>query len=256
MNKFVTIGLCAFLGLQMYLAGSSGPARRTGPTVATRLANAAVPPGPPQVEGPATPLVFLATMGSDLFYGNGGVTIPGGVAELATNSGGMAATGALMPISGSQQTPIMIGQLNANNGLASFGTIWSGPLQVLPATMTFTKMNAIINPQQVYDLTGVKLTVKAELYRFERQGGSGRLDRVPGAECTFTDASTLQSPQPIQTYENFVSPGEVAVCSSTFSATIPAGDSLMWLVSMTSSSSSRVSLTQRLGINASIALSQ
>ena len=257
MNKFVAIGLCAFFGIQMPLIGASGPAHRTGPTVVTRPANGAAPGGPPQVEGTPTPLVFLATMGSPEFLASGGPRIPGAAAALTTTSAGLASDGALMPISGSQQTPIMIGQLNQNNGIAYFGNIWNGPLQVLPMTMTFTRMNAVINPQETLILIGLKLTVRAQLYRFERQGGSGQLNPVPGAECTFTDASTLHLSQPVQTYENIVPPSELGVCSATFSATIPEGDSLMWLISMTSSTrQGSPSLAQKLSINASIALSQ
>jgi hypothetical protein len=177
-------------------------------------------------------------------------------ATLTTNSGGMAATGALMPISGYQSSAVLIGQLNSNNGLAYFGNIYGGLLQVMPATTTFTKMNAVINPQNTVILIGVTVTVTAQLYRFQRQGGSGQVIVVPGAACTFTDASTLQTPTPTQTYNNIVPPSELGVCSSTFSATIPAGDSLMWLISMTSSSTGNASLTQSLLIDVSISLSQ
>jgi len=170
----------------------------------------------------------------------------------------MGATGALIPISGYAPTaaPLAIGQLNANNGFAYFGNIYGGVLQVLPTTMTFTKMNAIINPQNTVILIGVNLTITAQLYRFQRQGGSGSLVTVPGAACTFTDASTLQSPTPTQTYANIIPPSELGVCSSTFSATIPAGDSLMWLISMTSSTTQGQALAQSLQIDASISLSQ
>ena len=89
-----------------------------------------------------------------------------------------------MPISGYVPTAIPIGQLNANNGVAYFGNIYGGLLQVLPATMTFTSMNAIINPQNTVILIGVKVTITAQLYRFQRQGGSGSLVTVPGAACT------------------------------------------------------------------------
>ena len=126
----------------------------------------------------------------------------------------------------------------------------------MPATMTFTKLNAVINPQNIHVLIGVRLTVTAQLYRFQRQGGSGQLVVVPGAACTFTDASTLGAPNPTQTYDNIVPPGQLGVCSTTFSATIPAGDSLMWLISMTASSTVGASLAQTLPIDASISLSQ
>jgi hypothetical protein len=170
----------------------------------------------------------------------------------------MAATGALMPISGYIPNAVAIGQLNANNGQAYFGNIYGGLLQVLPTTMTFTQMNAIINPQNTVIVIGVKLTITAQLYRFQRQGGSGSLVTVPGAACTFTDASTLQSPTPTQTYVNIIPPSELGVCSATFSATIPAGDSLMWLISMTSSTTQGQgqALTQSLPIDVSISLSQ
>ncbi len=177
--------------------------------------------------------------------------------NLTTNAGGQASTGALMPVSGYSQTAVPITQLDANNGQAYFGNIYGGVLQVMPSTMTFTKMNAVINPQSTLLVIGVHLTVTAQLYRFQRQGGSGQLVAVPGAACTFTDASTLQAPNPVQTYENIVSPSELGVCSATFSATIPTGDSLMWLISMTASGiSNNVSLVQTLPIDASISLSQ
>ena len=168
----------------------------------------------------------------------------------------MASTGALMPVSGFNQTAVPIGQLDQNNGQAYFGNIYGGLLQVLPATTTFTKMNAVINPQNTVILIGVTLTVTAQLYRFQRQGGSGSLVAVPGAACTFADASTLQSPNPTLTYNNIVPPSELGVCSATFSGTIPAGDSLMWLISMTSSTTTSSALTQTLPIDASISLSQ
>jgi hypothetical protein len=168
----------------------------------------------------------------------------------------MAATGALMPISGYLASGIAIGQLNANSGQAYFGNIYGGLLQVLPKAMTFTGMNAVINPQNTAILIGVTVTVTAQLYRFARQGGSGQLVTVPGAACTFTDASTLQNPTPTQTYANIVPPSELGVCSATFSASIPAGDSLMWLISMTSSSTQSQPLNQSLNIDASISLTQ
>ncbi len=167
-----------------------------------------------------------------------------------------ASTGALLPISGYAPTAVAMTQLEANGGVAYFPNLYGGLLQVLPSQMTFTKMNAVINPQNITILTGVTDTVTAKLYRFQRQGGSGQPVPVPGAACTFTDASTLQSSQPTQTYSNIVPPAELGVCSATFSATIPAGDSLMWLISMTSSSFNGSQLTQSLNIDASISLSQ
>ena len=196
---------------------------------------------------PAQTSAFFSSFGSgDLAH----------AAKLTTNSGGMAASGVLMPISGHDGTPVHISHLHANNGQPYFGNIYGGVLQVVPTTMTFTKMNAIINPQNTLILIGAKLTVTAQLYRFQRQGGSGQLVPVPGAACTFTDASTLQSPTPTQTYENIVPPSELGVCSATFSATIPAGDALMWLISMTASTRSSAALTHTLDIDASISLSQ
>ncbi|MBR0344790.1 MAG: Ig-like domain repeat protein [Rudaea sp.] len=175
-------------------------------------------------------------------------------ATLTTQTAGFPSSGALMPVSGYSQTAVPVIQLEASNGKAYFGNVYGGVLQVMPVAMTFTKMNAIINPQNTQILIGVRLTVTAQLYRFQRQGGSGQLVAVPGAACTFVDASTLQAPNPTQTYENIVPPGELGVCSAAFSATIPAGDSLIWLISMTASSTIGASLTQSLSIDASISL--
>jgi len=217
---------------QIASAGSNGSNGTTGATGAT---------------GVTTPLAFFSSFGQGTVANS---------ALLSTNSGGQAATGALMPVSGYMPSAVAIGQLDSNAGQAYFGNIYGGLLQVMPSQMTFTSMNAVINPQSTQILIGVTMTVTAQLYRFERQGGSGQLIVVPGAFCTFTDASTLQSPQPTQTYANIVPPSELGVCSSTFSATIPAGDSLMWLISMTSSTNLGQSLTQSLNIDASISLSQ
>ncbi len=200
-------------------------------------------------------LVGFSVHAQAVLFSSMGVGDVAHATNLTTNSGGQASTGALVPVSGYSATAVPITQLDANNGQAYFGNIYGGVLQVMPSTMTFTKMNAIINPQNTVILIGVHLTVSAQLYRFQRQGGSGQLVAVPGAACTFTDVSTLQAPNPVQTYENIVSVGELAVCSATFSATIPTGDSLMWLISMTASGiSNNVSLVQTLPIDASISL--
>src|SRR5579871_3469400 len=221
----------------------AGPAGPTGPTGA---ASTVAGPTGPTGSGSGS-LVFVASLGQGT---------QANAATLTTNSGGMASTGALMPISGYQPSAVLIGQLNANNGLAYFSNIYGGLLQVMPSTMTFTKMQAVINPQNTVILIGVTLTITAQLYRFQRQGGSGQLVTVPGAACTFTDASTLQTPNPTQTYSNIVPPSELGVCNTTFSATIPQGDSLMWLISMTSSTNGNASLTQSLPVDVSISLSQ
>jgi hypothetical protein len=230
--------------------GPAGPAGAPGATGATgQMGDTGPqgPAGPTGPTGPASPLVFFSSIGQGTLENS---------ALLTTNSGGMASTGALMPISGYVPSAGAITQLDSTAGLAYFPSLYGGLLQVLPGQMTFTKMNAVINPQNTEIIISVTDTVTAQLYRFQRQGGSGQLVPVPGAACTFTDASTLQSSQPTQTYTSIVPPGELGVCSATFSATIPAGDSLMWLLSMTSSSPYNQPLTQSLNIDASISLSQ
>ncbi|MBQ3302227.1 MAG: hypothetical protein IJH04_08820, partial [Eggerthellaceae bacterium] len=102
-------------------------------------------------------------------------------ATLTTQTAGFPSSGALMPVSGYSQTAVPVIQLEASNGKAYFGNVYGGVLQVMPVAMTFTKMNAIINPQNTQILIGVRLTVTAQLYRFQRQGGSGQLVAVPGA---------------------------------------------------------------------------
>ena len=199
-------------------------------------------------------LLGFSAHAQTVFVSSMGVGDVAHAANLTTNAGGQASTGALMPVSGYMDTAVPITQLDGNNSQPYFGNIYGGVLQVMPATMTFTKLNAVINPQNIHVLIGVRLTVTAQLYRFQRQGGSGQLVVVPGAACTFTDASTLGAPNPTQTYDNIVPPGQLGVCSTTFSATIPAGDSLMWLISMTASSTVGASLAQTLPIDASISL--
>ena len=230
--------------------GATGPAGPTGNTGSTGPAGPQGPSGPTGPEGPAgtsTALVFTSSFGQGTLENS---------ATLTTNSGGMASIGALMPISGYVPTAVAIKYLDENGGQAYFGNIYGGLLQILPSQMTFTKMNAVINPQNTQILVEVTETITAQLYRFARQGGAGQLVVVPGAACTFTDASTLQNSQPTQTYAYIVPPSELGVCSATFSATIPAGDSLMWLISMTSSTTQGQALTQTLNIDASISLSQ
>ena len=230
--------------------GATGPAGPTGNTGSTGPAGPQGPSGPTGPEGPAgtsTALVFTSSFGQGTLENS---------ATLTTNSGGMASIGALMPISGYMPSAVAIKYLDENDGQAYFGNIYGGLLQILPSQMTFTKMNAVINPQNTQILVEVTETITAQLYRFARQGGAGQLVVVPGAACTFTDASTLQNSQPTQTYAYIVPPSELGVCSATFSATIPAGDSLMWLISMTSSTTQGQALTQTLNIDASISLSQ
>ncbi|MBQ3302226.1 MAG: hypothetical protein IJH04_08815 [Eggerthellaceae bacterium] len=177
-------------------------------------------------------------------------------AKLTTQEKGLASSGAMMPVSGYSQTAVPLLTLDLNQGEPYFGNVYGGVLQALPSTMTFTKMDAIINPQNTLILLGAKLTITAQVYRCQRQGPVGQLVSVPGAGCTFTDASTLQAPNPTQTYENIIPPSELGVCSATFSATIPAGDSLMWVIRMTASPTTPGALlTQSLSIDASISLS-
>ena len=131
--------------------------------------------------------------------------------------------------------------------------LYGGLLQVLPSQMTFTKMNAVINPLNTIILTGVTDYRYCGALPVPAAGWPGQLVPV-WCVFTFIDASTLQSSQPTQTYSYIVPPAELGVCSATFSVTIPAGDSLMWLISMTSSSFNGPPLTQSLNIDVSIAV--
>jgi len=250
----------ATLTISLSSAGPAGATGTTGATGATGVTGAGTPGATGATGGTgATGTTGVtgatgASGGGQVFFSSLGQGTVSQSALLTTTSGGQAATGALMPISGYMSSAVQIGQLNANAGQAYFGNIYGGLLQVLPRTTTFTGMNAVINPQDTQILIGVTVTITAQLYRFQRQGGSGQLILVPGAACTFTDASTLQTPTPTQTYANIIPPSELGVCSSAFSATIPAGDSLMWLFSMTSSTNQSQSLSQSLNIDASISL--
>lgn len=221
--------------------------RTSHPAVLTVYLAKTGPQGPPGPAGPAGPVMFLSSVG------NGTVA---NAASLTTNSAGNASTGTIFPIMGYTQTAVAMPQLDTNAGQAYISVSYSGVLQTLPSAVTLTKMSGVINPQSTGIFIGVTLTITAQLYRFQRQGGSGSLIPVPGAACTFTDASTLGTSQPITTYMNIVPPGEIAVCSSTFSASVPAGDSLMFLVSMTTSTRQAQPLTLTLPVDISMALSQ
>jgi hypothetical protein len=229
--------------------GASGPAGPSGPSGPAGT-GATGPAGPSGPSGPA------GTGGGVVFLGSLGTANPsaGTAGTLTTNGAGATVNAVFVPVSGTTSTPSYV-DVTSNGGVPYVQYAYGGLLQNLPTSVTFTKMNAIVNPMPVsgaWVQPGVKVRIQAQLYRYQRSGGGGSFITVPGAACTLTDASNGIT----QSYSDIAVASMITVCSATFSATVPAGDSLVWVVSATTSSTSAQPLTTSFPMDVSLSLAQ
>jgi len=229
--------------------GATGPVGATGATGIAGVTGTTGATGATGSNASATPFIFLSSVGVSGIDNAGAAQNVG--ANLTTNSAGDAVRGTLLPLSGHMSTPLIVDGLDIN-GQVVLPLMFTGPLQVLPTGITLTKLTGVLNPASFVIINiGVKSTMKAQLYRYERQGGgSGMLAPIPGTICTFTDASSGT----LQTYSDIAAAGMISTCNSTFSVTIPAGDAVMIAISMTTSTTSGQPLSITFPVSASMSV--
>jgi hypothetical protein len=147
-------------------------------------------------------------------------------------------------------TPVAIPPLCGGGCGSPFSNIFAGVITWFPAPVTFTKMNAILNPQALEILIAVRVTIQAQLYKYTTGFGA---TAVPGATCTFL--MTGSAPVPY-TFSDIIPPGQTAQCSSTFSASFNAGEGAYWFVYSTSSTTAGQPLTTSLPVDIVIGIAQ
>ncbi len=232
-------------------SGPAGPSGVAGPSGATGLTGPSGPAGPSGATGAAGPSGPAGSAGTNgaagasgpsgpsgpsggsslMFFGSVGNGTEASAGVLSTDSTGQSTAGAAVPVSGST-TGASVALFSG--GTAYLQNIVTGAITWFPAPITFTKMNAILNPQNQNPLIviGPTLTIRAQLYKYTTGYGS---TAVPGASCIFNETQTT-----LLTYNIIVIPGISAVCSNIFSASFNAGEGAYWVVSMTAAGGSQL----------------
>lgn len=196
-------------------AGSQGPIGLTGPAGPAGTTGAAGSQGPIGLTGPVGPAGATGPAGSSgSTFLLSGVTDSTG-ATMTTIAGGLAGTGAVLPLSGSITT--------ATSSTFSGGVpiTFQNVMQVFPSAVTFSSMSGNFVNGIALALIGSTVTLQAQLYKVV----SGTATAVPGFNCTFAPALT-----------GIAGVGDTSSCLVTgASATFAAGDSGFVAVSATAS---------------------
>jgi hypothetical protein len=220
--------------------GPQGPAGPTGATGAAGTAGAPGATGATGPTGPAGPLFLLSSVGTGVMDSSS--NFPGHAALTFSAINGAAVNGIVMPLSGHLTTPIPV--TVSGTGM-NFGNNVGPYMQTLPSTMTFSKMSATLDTEQIssnYVLFANTLTVQVQLYKVNLN------NRTPVALTGASCAMSIPSPQ-------IVVPTLPVNCSASgFSATINAGELAFYLVTATATGSSFMGTELDIGL--SIGLSQ
>jgi len=205
--------------------GATGSTGSTGSTGATGTGNtgATGPTGATGSTGATGPTGYSGL----LFMGSVGTGTPGGATNLVTGlTPNVAGTGAVLPLSGHLSSPVLVA-LNGNPFFPTDGP-YAGYAQTLPVALTFTRMSGTLSFQDTLIIIGETLSITAQLYRYQNSGGSGIVNPVAGATCTF---SPNGGPA---TFSTILPVTQIGSCSNNaFTASFSAGDGAFWLITAT-----------------------